>query len=169
MIIDSTFLSGLAVGTDRVQPETDDLSIHVPNTLLPVVDPCLPHVFGLISGTDYRSSIVIHQDLPLNNIVASSSNICTINKGLYNVRYSAAAKFSYTSAGGATPELRLQGTYQSNAWDICCFRAQIGVWRSEGVFRLNVTSIFVFRFSWATIGVAEFIDSNASLNIEKVF
>jgi uncharacterized protein YfaA (DUF2138 family) len=97
MIVDTPFLSNLAIGADRVIPQDSDGQVIIPFIVNPVITPLFQTNISNLSSDTARGESKLAQLTRTNtNLAAESRGIIIIGKGLYTLQYNLAARSNFS-------------------------------------------------------------------------
>lgn len=105
MIIDSAFIPGIGVGSERAVQQTGDSQLVVPAMVMPVVPCMLPSRVQQSSGTQNQSSFFAENQNTATNQAAVGTTICTLGKGMWRIQITLAARFNYL---GVSPNIDVE-------------------------------------------------------------
>lgn len=98
MIVDSPFIPGLAVGTDRVVPTDGDAQLFIPASLQPVIIPITPHNVATTNNDNATGSRIAQRDTTTINQPVSFLNVLNLPKGFYTLEMNLAARGNFVPA-----------------------------------------------------------------------
>ena len=143
MIVDGVNVMDLALGADRRIVEDGDAQLVIPSTIIPVLLNARPHSPApTLATTVFQGSVLARDAETINGPAQGDTafNLMLLDRGLWELEYSMASLFDFTTTPAGPSRNRLRITYQGITLDLLARYAQIGSFNDFGRSRLLLSS-----------------------------
>lgn len=172
MIVETSSLTTIGVGTARSQPEEGDSTLKIPNLLLPGLELMEPTTVFPDINVEQTSSFVISRFLSKNNGPSTAVTVIKLSRGLWRLTFDYTLKSTYAAPIAFNTKennVRIVSPTGGASMDVLTILPiQSGEFQRQATWRILLRQQADINLNVGATGAADFLDVVLNICGEKL-